>query len=181
MFASAPEAELAALLAGVDEPVVVAAHTHLPMERRVHGPAGREWQVVNPGSVGVPLDGVHVSRYMLLESIGEAWWAEWRELPLDPAPVLREFERQHFLEACGVVGHFVKAEFQNARLELPPFLAWRAANCPGRPLTPDILDDYGRADSIAYVAEPYRVGWQRTRNAGAAERTASAELTTTAA
>src|SRR5262249_10660496 len=36
MFASTSEAEMSALLARVDEPVVVAAHTHLPMARQVH-------------------------------------------------------------------------------------------------------------------------------------------------
>ena len=47
-----PEAELKALLTDVAETTVVAAHSHLPLDRR----AGR-WQLVNPGTVGVPLDG----------------------------------------------------------------------------------------------------------------------------
>ena len=37
---------------GVAETTVVAAHSHLPLDRR----AGR-WQLINPGTVGVPLGG----------------------------------------------------------------------------------------------------------------------------
>jgi len=160
IFVTTPEADLAARLAGVDEPTLIAAHTHLPLERRVQGVAGQSWQVLNPGSVGVPLDGQHVARYMLLESSDDEWRATWRELPFDPAPVLREFERQDFLAQCGVIGHFVVAEFQHARLELRPFILWHEANCPERQLTPDILDDYARVDPLPYVDEPYWAGWK---------------------
>ena len=52
-------------LAGTSEQVVVAGHSHLPMARIT-----REWQILNPGSVGVPLDGEASASYMLLE--GEA-------------------------------------------------------------------------------------------------------------
>ena len=166
MYAGSPEAELAAMLAGVEETTVVAAHTHLPLDRQVPGrPDGASWRLLNPGSVGVPLDGYFVSRYLLLEGAPAGWTATAREVPLDPAPVLREFERQGFAAACGVIGHFVMAEFRNARLELPTFLSWRQARCPDRRLTSDLLDDYARVDPLDYVAEPYRPGWIRSRTA----------------
>ena len=131
IFPGAPAAEVAAMLAGVEETTVIAAHTHLPLDRRVPGRAdGLGWRVLNPGSVGVPLDGEHVSRYLLLDGNAEGWTATRREVPLDPAPVLREFERQDFSAACGVIGHFVIEEFRHARLELPPFLAYRLNGDP---------------------------------------------------
>jgi putative phosphoesterase len=158
------ELEVAAMLAGVDEPAVIAAHTHLPMHSRVRGrPGGGAWQVFNPGSVGVPLDGRFVSSYLLLESRADGWQPTWRAVPTDPALVLREFERQDFLARCGVIGHFVVAEFRHARLELPTFLNWRRANRPDHPLTPELLADYTRVDPLEFVPGPYRVGWLRSR------------------
>ena len=99
----------------------------------------------------------------MLQGAAAGWTATWREVPLDPEPVLREFERQDFLAACGLIGHFVVQEFRHARLELPPFLAWRAATCSERPLTRDLLTDYARVDPLDYVHEAYRLGWTRTR------------------
>jgi predicted phosphodiesterase len=167
IFPDAPAAEVAAMLAGVDETTVIAAHTHLAMDRQVPGrPDGSGWRVLNPGSVGVPLEGDRVSRYLLLESNAAGWTATGRAVPLDPAPVLREFERQDFAAACGLIGHFVVEEFRHARLELPPFLGWRRATCPDRPLTPDLLADYARVDPIDYVHVAYRLGWARSQARG---------------
>ncbi len=47
-----PEADLAAMLQGTDEPVVIGGHTHVQFDRR----AGR-WRFVNVGSVGRPWQG----------------------------------------------------------------------------------------------------------------------------
>lgn len=146
-----PDAEVAALLAGVEEPVVIAGHTHIPLDRTV-GP----WRVLNPGSVGVPLDGRHCARYLLLEAVAGTWRAEFRAVPIDPAPVLREFERQGFLEECGVIGRLVYDEFVTARLELHPFIRWHAAECPERPLSFDLLAAWAAVDRTPYVLPAYR-------------------------
>jgi predicted phosphodiesterase len=55
------------LLAGADEGRVVFGHTHLQFRRR--SPAGPE--LVNPGSVGIPLDGDHRAAYALADARGE--------------------------------------------------------------------------------------------------------------
>ena len=47
-----PDADVEALLEGVEEPVVVGGHTHVRLDRRV----GR-WRFVNVGSVGRPREG----------------------------------------------------------------------------------------------------------------------------
>lgn len=168
LYPNAPAAELAAHLAGVSEPVVIAAHTHLPMQRRVpgrlaasdHGVAPGEWQLLNPGSVGAPLDGRHRARYLLLDGGADGWRPAFRSVPIDPARVLEEFERQGFAAQCGLVAHFVMAEFRRARIELLPFLHWRRANCPEAPFTPALLEAYASADPRAYVPEPYQEGWE---------------------
>src|SRR5215212_1124481 len=51
IFPSTPPDEIEAMLSGVDEATLVAAHTHIPVDEVV----GR-WHILNPGSVGVPLD-----------------------------------------------------------------------------------------------------------------------------
>jgi putative phosphoesterase len=48
---SISDAELANFVGGVDADVLVVGHTHLPLARK-HGPL----QIINPGSVGQPLD-----------------------------------------------------------------------------------------------------------------------------
>jgi predicted phosphodiesterase len=147
------EAEVAAMLASVEEPLVIAGHTHIPVDRTV----GR-WRVLNPGSVGVPLDGKHCGRYLLLEAVGGDWRAEFRSVPIDPAPVLREFERQGFRDECGVIGHLVMQEFVSARLELHPFVRWHDAVCPERPLTLDLLEEWEKVtEREPYVLPAYRI------------------------
>ncbi|MEP7356775.1 MAG: metallophosphoesterase family protein [Anaerolineales bacterium] len=154
IFATDPDTHIATLLAGVEEQVVVAAHTHLALDRRVNG-----WHILNPGSAGVPLDGRHLARYLLLEGDERGWRPTFREVPIDPAPVLAAFERQGFLESCGVVGELVIEEYRRARLELLPFVNWRQACRPGQPLSYDLLAEYRRLDPLPYVPKEYRLGW----------------------
>ena len=160
IFIGDAEADVAKMLAGVDESVVIAAHTHLPLARHIANGAGRRWQVLNPGSVGVPLDGRFLARYLLLEGDSSGWRPSFRTVPSDPAPVLAAFERQGFLESCGVVGELVLEEYRRARLELLPFVVWRQACCPGRPLSFDLLAEYRQIDPLPYVPEQYRPAWQ---------------------
>jgi predicted phosphodiesterase len=155
IHSAATEAEIADMLAGVREPLLIAAHTHLAMDRQVNG-----WHILNPGSVGVPLDGRHLARYLLLEGDSRGWRPTFRAVPIDPAPVLVEFERQGFLESCGVVGELVMEEYRHARLELLPFVVWRQSCFPNQPLSYDLLAEYRRIDPLPYVPSEYRHGWQ---------------------
>jgi predicted phosphodiesterase len=152
LFPAFSEDQAVAALEGVDENTVIAAHTHLPMARSI----GR-WQVLNPGTVGVPLDGQHCSSYMLLDGDAEGWRATFRRLPLDPAPVLAEFERQGFAQACGITGRLVMEEFASARLAVLPFMAWRRACRPGEPLSDALLDAFAAIDRWAYTPAEYHV------------------------
>lgn len=69
------------LLAGVTEQRLVFGHTHLPFKRTsdVHG-----IELVNPGSVGLPLDGDHRAAYALLRDDGTI---EHRRVTYDHASV----------------------------------------------------------------------------------------------
>ena len=137
MYPCTPDGEIEKALAGTREHVVVAGHTHLPMQRTVG-----QWQILNPGSVGVPLDGRFSASYMLLEGTGTGWRSTFRRVPFDVRPVLREFERQGFVEECGVIGYLVAETFRAARPHVMPFLRWRDQKYPDEPLSNEMLDDY---------------------------------------
>ncbi|MGE5262478.1 MAG: metallophosphoesterase family protein [Acidobacteriota bacterium] len=154
IYPTTTEDEIQTLFAGVDETFLVTGHTHLAMDRRV----GR-WRVLNPGSVGVPLDGKLSAGYMLLDGDAAGWRPSFRRVPFDYGPLFREFERQHFLDECGVVGRLVLEEFETARAWLYPFLHWRHAICPEAPLTMSLLEEFAKVDPRGYMPEPYRRFW----------------------
>jgi diadenosine tetraphosphatase ApaH/serine/threonine PP2A family protein phosphatase len=64
-FLPDPLPEDAELLADVRESRLVFGHTHLAFARTAEGPDGAV-ELVNPGSVGMPLDGDHRAAYALL-------------------------------------------------------------------------------------------------------------------
>jgi len=148
---STPE-EIESILAGVEETTVVAAHTHLPMERRV----GR-WHILNPGSVGGPADGDLTASYMLLEGNEAGWRPTFRRVAFDYEPLWQEFERQKFVDECRVIGWFVVQEFKTARLQLIPFLRWRQACCPDAPLTMELVSEFSKINRWDYTPLAYHV------------------------
>ena len=149
-----PEAELVALLEGVEEPWVAAAHSHLPLQRR----AGR-WQVINPGSVGVPLDGrPGIARYALLQGGPAGWRVEPQCVHYDPAPLFAEFGRQRFVEQYGITAQLVVEEFRQARLQVHSFNQWRRRHCPGSPLDGEALAQFRAADIWQFTPPEYHIG-----------------------
>lgn len=144
--------QAAQMLAHVEEETVVIAHTHLPLDRTV----GR-WRILNPGSVRVPLDGIQGARYILLEGSEKGWEPTFRHVPFNYELLYREFEKQRFVERCGAVGHLVIEEFKTARPCVHPFMVWRQAHCPERPISMDLLEDFARVDPWDYTGLPYRV------------------------
>jgi predicted phosphodiesterase len=152
VYASYADEHLCEQLAGIEESFVINGHTHLAMDHC----AGR-WRILNPGSVGVPLDGVFVARYMMLQATGAGWEPVFREIPIDNTGVLAAFEQQRFIERCGVIGQLVVDEFRTARLGVLPFLYWRAATCAGAPLAPDLLDTFAATDPWPHTPAPYHL------------------------
>ena len=68
-FMPEPAEDEAELLGGVTERRLVFGHTHLQFVRTGEGPAGPV-ELLNPGSVGMPLDGDHRAAYALVASDG---------------------------------------------------------------------------------------------------------------
>jgi predicted phosphodiesterase len=132
-----PPEQLAQILAGVEEGTIVTAHTHLPMDMQFE-----RWHIVNPGSVGLPLDGTWDASYLILDGDADGWRATFRRVPFSNDAVFAEFARQGFVEECGVVGELIVEEFRTSDLQIVPFLRWRAAVCPDAPFGPDTLAQF---------------------------------------
>ena len=137
IFPCASEQEVKQSLAGTSEPHVVAGHSHLPMQRFTG-----KWQILNPGSAGVPLDGNASASYMLLQGNADGWHPTFRRVPFDYTSVFQEFERQDFVEECGVIAYLVVKTFRAARPHVMPFLRWRDQKYANEPLSKEMLDEY---------------------------------------
>ncbi len=146
------DAEIAAKLENVTEPVAIGAHTHLGMNRQV----GR-WQMLNPGSVGVPLDGLGGASYMLLRGDASGWQPTFRRVPFATAPVLAAFEAQHFVEEYGTVARLVMKEFETARMHVHPFNVWKRTYHPDAPVTESLVQAFEQADPWPYIPLEYHL------------------------
>ena len=105
-FLPEPGADEAELLDGVTERCVVFGHTHLQFARESVGGI----ELVNPGSVGVPLDGDTRAAYALMSQDGEV---EHRRVEYD-APASAAALRERF---DGEFAEVVARRIERARLE----------------------------------------------------------------
>ncbi len=80
--------ELAELLAGCEAELVCVGHTHRALDRSVGGV-----RVVNPGSVGLPLDGDLRAAYAVLEAGGAGYRIEHRRVEYNRERVISELRR----------------------------------------------------------------------------------------
>lgn len=152
MTPTASEESLAQMLPGVEQSTVIVGHTHTAMNRTV----GR-WRVLNPGSVGLPLDGNRKAGYMLLKARDGDWHAEHRRVAYDYDRVFAELDRQRMVERCGVVGELVYEEAKLARTRLVPFLHWRRATCPDAPIDRDLLARFREEDVWAWTSDHFKL------------------------
>lgn len=108
-FLPEPDDDEAELLIGVTDSRLFFGHTHLQFRRTAKGPNGPV-ELVNPGSVGMPLDGDHRAAYALVDDDGGI---EFRRVEYDwqgSAPALRE--RYGDPEWVGIVtGRIERARF----------------------------------------------------------------------
>lgn len=107
-------------LSGVEAPILVAGHTHLPMDETVSGK-----RVVNPGSVGVPLDRDRRAQYVRFESLGGDWSVTHRRVAYDFAKLDAAWLTTNFLARNGRLADLVVAEFETAELQVIPFLRFQ--------------------------------------------------------
>lgn len=156
IFPQTPDAEIETRLSGVQESTFITAHTHLPLERRVNGR-----HILNPGSVGLPLDGIPgIATYMLVEATPEGWEPLWRRVRFEVEKTLEALSQSGIVERCGPEGELVVEEFQTGRLRLWVFHNWRRQTHPDIPVSPALVDTFRSLDEATYwtyTTPPYQL------------------------
>lgn len=150
------DAAIAAELAPVRERTLVSAHTHVQIDRQVRRSgetqdapfsdphaateihsrtqvAEQQWHLINPGSVGLPLDGRPLAQFALVESVPDAvepggWQVTHVTVPYDRRPALDAFRTSGMLDAGGPISEMFYWEVVTARAEIIPFFRWSLAN-----------------------------------------------------
>lgn len=177
-----PAAEIVAAVAHVAEETLISAHTHVQVDRHVYlhadmvqdfladphpnrftcpnGP--RHWHVINPGSVGLPLNGDPAAQFAILESVPEAvepggWRVTHHRVPYDRRPALAAYEESGMMEAGGVITRLFYWELVTAEPEIILFYRWARE----RGMEPDEDID---STFAAYVAATGRDGYVRARD-----------------
>lgn len=138
IYPSTSGSAIRAWLADVPESTLICAHSHIAIERRVE-----RWQIFNPGSVGIPLDGELSASYMILDG-GEAGWqlVAHRRVPFSNAANFERFEAQRYAERGGVTARLIIDELRQGRLRLHPYLIWKNATHPDQPDSVELMNEF---------------------------------------
>lgn len=179
LYRSQPDDKIAVELVNVRERTFVTAHTHVQIDRHIvwqpeangelsthpHGemrrPAGveRHWHVVNPGSVGLPLNRRPTAQFAVVETASEdvergGWRVHHFDVPYDRRPVLDGFAASGMLAAGGVISTLFYWEVVSAEPEIIYFYRWAYAQGldPDRDGIREVFHRYaaesGRRDAI---------------------------------
>ncbi len=94
---------------------------------------GRHWHLMNPGSIGLPLNGDHAAQFALMESVPESeelggWKVLHQRAPYDRRPALEAFFTEGLLEAGGVIAQLFYWELVTAKPEIISYFRWCRAN-----------------------------------------------------
>ena len=149
-----PEAEIVADVEDIVERTVISAHTHVQVDRQVslfhadesdllsdpHSGAGvpgngeiRRWHVINPGSVGLPLNGDGRAQFAIIDSVDESveaggWIAQHFSVPYDRRSTLEAFHSSGMLAVGGVITELFYWELVTSGPEIIRFYQWSRAN-----------------------------------------------------
>jgi putative phosphoesterase len=85
---------LAELYGDVGQTVIITAHTHLPFVRHWNGKV-----IINPGSVGMPLDGNPMPSYVILTWIEDRFLIQHRRVNYDLEVLTEYFENSGLFES----------------------------------------------------------------------------------
>jgi len=152
IYSTMSDEEIEKSLSNTKANFVICGHTHLPMDRQV----GR-WKIFNPGSVGVPLDGIFSASYMILEGNEHGWSPIFRRIPFDYEPIFDEFERSGYNKESGPIGRLVVEIYKQAR-PLMGFIRWREKYKPNSQLTFELVDEFlGTANWWEYSHPAYHI------------------------
>ena len=135
-YSTMTDDEIEKTLCDVKPDYVICGHTHLPMDRQ-----SGKWRIFNPGSVGVPLDGLFSASYMILEGNENGWTPTFRRVLFDYETLFAEFERSGYTRESGPMGKLVLEVFRTAR-PLFGFLRWREQHQRDFPISDELVEEY---------------------------------------
>lgn len=149
LYRNQPDDKIAAELADVHEQTFITAHTHVQIDRHIlwrpelngdlsthpHGdmqrPSGesQHWHVVNPGSVGLPLNKRPTAQFAVVESVADdvvrgGWRTEHFDIAYDRRSALDAFASSGMLAAGGVISTLFYWEVVTAEPEIIYFYRW---------------------------------------------------------
>lgn len=193
-----PAEEIISEIQAVHEPTLISAHTHVQIDRQLdwhpdrhhslqsdpHGNTPhrrndstaippdqtppRHWHLINPGSVGLPLNGRPTAQYALLDHVGEAttaggWQATLCEATYDRRPTLAAFHESGMLRAGGVISELFYWEVVTAEAEIVLFYrwAWETGHDPDGAIRTAFEDYIAATGRDQYVRDRDPLQWSR--------------------
>ncbi|HHB91152.1 MAG TPA: metallophosphoesterase [Anaerolineae bacterium] len=149
-----PADRIAAAIYDIEHPTFINAHTHQQIDRLITEPLPasevgdptfflednpqrppRTWHVINPGSVGLPLNGDPRAQFAIIESVSPnaipgGWRVSHYRVAYDRGPALEGFYTSGMLARGGVISELFYWELVTAQREIPYFFLWRRAHLP---------------------------------------------------
>ena len=151
-----PAEDISNTLRDVSQETFVNAHTHLQIDRIIResedplpeetgDPAyfleeavrkpHRIWHIINPGSVGQPLNSDTRAQFAILESVPTdvvpgGWRVSHHRILYDRRPALEGYHTTGMMEAGGVISELFYWELVTAEREIPFFFLWKRSNLP---------------------------------------------------
>jgi predicted phosphodiesterase len=160
IYPSMADEQIAALLHDIAETTLIVGHTHLPLERHVE-----RYHILNPGSVGMAMDGIPGARYLILDGDPTGWTPTFRHVEYDPAPLFKEWERLDIVEVLGVSGRLIMEDMRCSRPMLFGFNRWREEHYPDMPEALWMVDEYlalSFSERITFFPVDYRINLEAT-------------------
>jgi predicted phosphodiesterase len=150
-FNELPEAQVAEKLRPVTPRTFISAHTHVQVDRHIYSrttealvqtsdlpPTGeaagqRHWHLINPGSIGLPLNGDPQAQFALLEAVTEekqpgGWRVLFQRVAYDRRPALAAYGESGMAEAGGVMTTLFYWQLVTAHPEVNYFFRWAKGN-----------------------------------------------------
>lgn len=160
IYPSMADEQIAALLDGVEETTLIVGHTHLPLERQV----GRH-HILNPGSVGLAMDGIAGARYLILDGDKDGWTPTFRHVAYDYARLFAEWDRLNIIKVLGVSGRLILEDMRWTRPMLYGFNRWREDHYPDTPDADWMVDEYLQlpfSQRITFFPIDYQINLEAT-------------------
>lgn len=156
-----PAEEVRARLDGVWETTYVGGHYHLALERWVD-----HWHIINPGSVGMPADGIREAGYVILDGDASGWRATFRRVPYDIGLIIEAYEKLNLIEQLGAIGLLTYRSLIVARPLVNAFLDWKTIHCPDEPESLALAEAFLKSGRVwDAIPQSYKVNGDLFREA----------------